>query len=298
MARDLYRRYFWILDTIKRYGSITREQLNDCWLRSSLSDGRPIPRRTFFNYREAIAETFGVDIVFNPATHEYSVEEPEGSADMTRWVLNSMAVTNLLTDSRDISELIFLENIPSARDYLNLAINALKEKQRLGFTYHSYYRNEPTRGVQLEPYFLKIFRQRWYVTGRNVNDKAVKTYALDRMTDVKLLAKTYEIPPTFDAEAYSRDSFGIIFNRSQPRQIVLRVNPGQAKYLRDLPLHPSQQERVTDGCSYFSYTMRLTYDLVQELMSLGTGVTVVEPPELRQMMIDNLRLTLANYENQ
>ncbi|MDE6038873.1 MAG: WYL domain-containing protein [Paramuribaculum sp.] len=42
--------------------------------------------------------------------------------------------------------------------------------------------------------------------------------------------------------------------------------------------------------------MRLTPDLVQELLSMGSAVTVVSPPELRAMMVTQLRDTLANYD--
>ena len=40
MARDLFNRYIWLVDTIRRYGHITRAELNECWMRSKYSDGR------------------------------------------------------------------------------------------------------------------------------------------------------------------------------------------------------------------------------------------------------------------
>lgn len=297
MSRDLYNRYVWILDTLRRYGAITRRELNDLWMRSSLSDGQPIPRRTFFNYREAIEEMFNVNIVFNSSTNEYSVEDIDDNKSMTEWVLNSMAVTNLLNDSREVAGLIVLENIPSARDYLNISINALKERRRMSFTYHSYTRLSPKPGIVIEPYFLKIFRQRWYVTGRVVSDRAVKTYALDRMSDVKLLTEDYVIPDDFDATTYFRDSYGIVVNQGEVKDVVLKVEPRQAKYFRALPLHHSQQETVNDGYSLFSYRLKLSDDFVQELLSYGPKVTVIKPTELRVIVTNSLRESLKNYEN-
>lgn len=297
MSRDLYNRYVWILDTLRRYGAITRRELNDLWMRSSLSDGQPIPRRTFFNYREAIEEMFNVNIVFNSSTNEYSVEDIDDNKSMTEWVLNSMAVTNLLNDSREVAGLIVLENIPSARDYLNISINALKERRRMSFTYHSYTRLSPKPGIVIEPYFLKIFRQRWYVTGRVVSDRAVKTYALDRMSDVKLLTEDYVIPDDFDATTYFRDSYGIVVNQGEVKDVVLKVEPRQAKCFRALPLHHSQQETVNDGYSLFSYRLKLSDDFVQELLSYGPKVTVIKPTELRVIVTNSLRESLKNYEN-
>ena len=71
MSRDLFSRYIWLIDTIKRYGALTREQINQLWIRSSFSNGEPMPRRTFYAYRNAIEELFKVNIECNPSTFEY-----------------------------------------------------------------------------------------------------------------------------------------------------------------------------------------------------------------------------------
>ena len=38
-----------------------------------------------------------------------------------------------------------------------------------------------------------------------------------------------------------------------------------------------------------------TYDLRERLLSHGSGVQVVEPPELKAQIVDELRKALANY---
>ena len=88
MARDMFSRYVWIVDTISRYGRLSRERLNRLWLRSNLSDGRPIPERTFFHYRRAIEDCFHIDIVCD-ANGEYYVRQPEGKRDkaLSNWLL-------------------------------------------------------------------------------------------------------------------------------------------------------------------------------------------------------------------
>ncbi|MDE6038568.1 MAG: WYL domain-containing protein, partial [Paramuribaculum sp.] len=61
--------------------------------------------------------------------------------------------------------------------------------------------------------------------------------------------------------------------------------------------HHSQSEIIGDNYSIFSYNLRLTPDLVQELLSYGPKLTVLAPAELRAMMVDNLRQALDNYED-
>ncbi len=294
MPRDLYSRYIWLVDTIRRYGSMTRREIDECWVNSPFSNGTPLPRRTFFNYRQAIEDTFGLEIKFNPADNTYSIP-PTDSHNVTDWILNSASLTDILGDSREISSPIFLENVPSARQFLPITIQAIKERHPLIIDYHPYTRSNPTTGITLEPYFLKIFRQRWYVTGRNRNENAIKTYALDRVVSAHLSTANYKIPDDFDPEEYFRHSFGIVFNHGEIKDIVLKADYRQAKYLRALPLHHTQEEEVSDSYSIFTYRMRISDDLVSELLSYGPKITVIRPPELRHIITENLRQSLNNY---
>lgn len=297
MAKDLLNRYVWLVDTIRRYGRITRRELDDRWRRSNFSDGDSIlPRRTFYNYRQAIEDLFDINICCDQSTFEYYIaDEDAHNESVTEWLLNSAATNDVLSSSREISGKIFLEDVPSARQHLASVMGALKTSSLIRFDYQPYTRSTPTTGITIEPYFLKIFRQRWYLTGRVTNENRIKTYALDRIGSLTVLSETFVPDPTFDAETYSRDSFGIIFSQGDVKEIVIRTDPRQAKYFRALPLHSSQQESIHDNFSNFSYRMRLTDDLVAELLSYGPRITVMSPPELRAIMRDRLSSALDNY---
>jgi predicted DNA-binding transcriptional regulator YafY len=41
--------------------------------------------------------------------------------------------------------------------------------------------------------------------------------------------------------------------------------------------------------------MKITPDLIQELLSYGNKITVMSPPELRTAMVDALEKALDNY---
>jgi len=268
-------------------------------MRSSFSDGDPLPRRTFYNYRNAIAELFRIDIECNPSTFEYYINDGEGTnmESVTDWLLNTASMSNVLTDARDISDRVFLEDVPSARQYLSPVISAMKECCAIRFGYSPFTRSGAPKPVVLEPYFLKIFKLRWYVTGRNVKEDTIKTYALDRVSDLTITADKFELPHDFDAETYFRDAFGIVFSQGETKKVTIRTDPRQAKYFRALPLHHSQSEMIHDRYSIFNYTLRLTPDFVQELLGYGPRITVLSPPELRAMMISNLKEALENYQS-
>lgn len=298
MPKNMLNTYIWLVDTIRSHGALTREELNRLWVRSPLSNGIPMARRTFYNYRAAIEELFKINIECNSSTFQYYIDgnEDEHKNNVTDWMLNTASISNVLSTARDISHRIFLEDVPSAREFLSPVMSALRENHVITFLYSPYTRSGAGKKVVLEPYFLKIFRQRWYITGRNTVENTIKTYALDRMSALTITTQKFNLPLDFDPETYFRDAFGIVFSQGEVRKVALKVDKQQAKYLRALPLHHSQSEMVDDNYSIFHYNLRLTPDLVQELMSFGPSVTVLSPPELRAMMITRLSETLKNYQ--
>ena len=298
MARNLVNRYVWLVDTISRYGRITLKDLNKAWLRSDISEGKPLARRTFFHYRDGVEEMFDINIQCDKSTFEYYIDDTggENNARLRSWLVDSVSMSGTLSNAHDISERIMLENVPSAREHLPIVLDALKQNRRIRFSYKSYTRSLPTDGIVLEPYFVKIFKQLWYVIGLNVKDNQIKTYALDRMSQLNLLQETFDMPHNIDPSDFFKDCFGIITNKNSAKRIILRVEPTQAKYFRALPLHHSQQEEVHDHYSVFTYKMRITYDLKEELMSHGASIEVLEPKELKLLIRDELEKALKNYQ--
>ncbi|MCD8386938.1 MAG: WYL domain-containing protein [Bacteroidales bacterium] len=298
MTNQHFGRYVWLVDTLKRHGRLTLKEINEKWVLSPLSNNEgAIPRRTFYNYRNAISEMFHIDIECDPATNEYYIaQEDEHLESLTNWLFNSTATSELITSARDVAGRVFIDDVPSAREHLAVILEGLKDNSVVRFDYHPYTRSLPTTGILLEPYFTKIFKQRWYVIGRNVKEDKIKTYALDRMRGAQLMPEHFQLPEDFDPKEYFRYAFGIVVDKGEPRDIEIRTEPMQAKYWRALPLHPSQQEMVQDGYSVFHFRMRVTQDLVTELLSLGSKIEVLKPRELRAIMRDQLRQALAAYD--
>lgn len=298
MARNLINRYVWLVDTISRYGRITLKELNAIWLDNEISEGKPLARRTFFHYRDGVEEMFDINIQCDRSTFEYYIEDVGGetNARLRSWLVDSVSLSGMLSNARDISNRIILENVPSAREHLPIIIDALKQNRRIVFSYRSHKRKLPTNDIVLEPYFVKIFKQLWYVIGLNVNDGVIKTYALDRMSNLNLLRDTFTMPAEVNPSEFFKDCFGIITNQNSAKRIVLRVEPTQAKYLRALPLHSSQMEEVHDNYSLFTYRMRITYDLKEEIMSHGASIEVIEPKELKMLILNELKQAIDNYQ--
>ena len=296
MANNLLTKYIWLLETIQRYGRITRGEISELWATSPYGNGQKMRRRTFYNYREAIEELFGIRIGYNSSTFEYYIENETGGTDLGDWLINSMSVNNMLTDAADVANRIMVEDVPSARQFLPTIINAMKKSLCIEFHYQPFEVGKSRKKIVLEPYFLRLFRQRWYVIGYNNSDHKIKTYSLDRVKIVTILDRPFTMPD-IDVHEFFKDCYGITTSRGNAQYVLLKVEATQAKYLRALPLHSSQQEQICDGYSIFTYKLHLTYDFQQQIMSMGDKVEVVGPPQLRTMVRTSLENSLAKYGN-
>lgn len=281
------RTCLWIVNTFQRRGRLTLRELNELWTETELSGGEGIIARTFFNYRSAIQDLFSIVIECDKSTNTYSIAYRDDDST-TEWLLSSFSVSQLLQQNKDISNRILLEEIPSGQHHLSTIIEAMHSNNVIEITYQRFVEDEP-HSVCVEPYCTKLFHQRWYVVANNIEKKHLQTYALDRISDIKILANTYSIDPNFDAKAFFLNSFGIFASENeQPQRILIRVDATQSKYLRTLPLHHSQKETITnDKFSVFQYYLVPTKDFVFELLSHGAFFEVLEPASLRETMKEN-----------
>lgn len=299
MSTPLFRNYIWLVDTIYRAGSITMEEINRKWLGSELSDGKKIPLRTFHNWRAKVEETFDINIACRKSANEYYIENAEelSGNNLRAWLLNTFTVSNVLQNSAKIKDRVSLENIPSGMQFLTLILESMQENAVLKITYQSYHTAKPAT-FSLSPYFLKLFKQRWYVIGTS-EIKEPRIYALDRIKSVEKTEKKFKKPANLDAETYFTHCYGIINDSEiKPSKITLKISAGQANYARDLPLHHSQKEIETkEEYSVFEYYLKATYDFIQEILKHSAQIEVLTPDSLRQEIKNKLIEAMNQYSS-
>lgn len=279
-------KYVWLVETIYRAKRISLKELNRRWLENDMSDGQEIPERTFHKWRIAVEELFGLDIVNEGrGDYRYYIENADelSNGNLRSWLFNTLSVSTLLQANLGMKERILLEEIPEGKAYLPVIIEAMKENVQLIMTYQSYWRDEE-HTFEVEPYCLKLFRQRWYLVARSVYYNKVLIYSLDRVRQLQATEVRFTYPKDFQPDEYFDGCFGIIAGDGTKVETVrLKASAGQANYLRSLPLHPSQEETErNDAFSIFTLRIRPTFDFIQELLRQGEGVEVLSPVWLRQ----------------
>lgn len=298
-ASEIFRQYIWLTDTIYRSGGISLEELNRQWVRTEMSGGLPMNRLTFNRHKEAIEEIFGLCIECQrKGGYYYYIENKETLKNnhLQHWMLESLSISNMLRESGSLKDRIMLEHIPAGKEYLQTIINAMKQDQKVKMTYRKF---GQTTGYTLivEPYAIKVFKQRWYLLANDYKRQHPSVYALDRVLSLEETEETFTFPSDFDTEKFFKDCYGVLRTDDKPQRIVIRAYVPLTNYLRTLPLHHSQRELAsTPHYAEFELYLRPTFDFRQELLSQGDEVEVLEPAEFREEMKTIAKRIVERYE--
>jgi len=295
---DLFKKYIWLVNTIYRSRGISLADLSERWMQTELSGGLPLSRTTFNRHKDAIEDMFGIIIdCDHNDDYKYYIGNPEVLRENTvqNWMLTTLSVSNLISESMSLQRRIVLENVPSGGHTLQLIIKAMKANRLLSITYRRY-GAATSNTFTLAPYCVKLFHQRWYVLAK-FERGGMAVFSLDRIEALEQLAETFTVDEQFDATAFFSECFGVVVgDGSRPVRIVLRAYGNEPNYMRDLPIHPSQRELTTeDGHTDFELTLRPTSDFKAHLLSRGEWVQVLEPQSLADEIVEWHQKAIERY---
>ena len=274
---------------------MTLDELNERWVREEVAEGNPLSRSTFNRHRDAILDMFGVIIDCDvKGGYQYFIANREVLDDdsLERWMLSTMTVGGVLSDSISLKDRIILENVPAGEEFLQTIIRAIKSGKKILMTYQRFGAESYEKVVA--PYALKLFHQRWYMLSFTGRHYAI--YSLDRMQTVCLTDEDFEMPKDFSPQDYFAEYFGVLTVEIPMAHVVVRTYGKTSNYFRTLPLHQSQRAvAVTADYTDFSFDIRPTADFLGELLSYDSGLEVLEPQELRQQMQRQVEAMLQRY---
>jgi len=234
--------------------------------------------RTFQRDIREIRNMFGIDISYCRSQKGYYIAQSEFENMNFQRMMEAFDMFNSLNLAQDLQPYVHLEN-RRAQGTENIygLLHAIKNRK--------FWEDLPSNR-SVDPFALKEFKNRWYVVSRDTGDGLVKSFALDRLSDLEITGKSFDYPKEFDIKEKYRHFFGIIspFNL-KPEKVVLSFDSVQGKYIKSQPLHHSQKVlKDNDKELRIQLNVCVTYDFIQELLSHGERVRVVEPVGLVHTM--------------
>lgn len=283
----------WIIDTIRRARKISLADIQRKWIRYEIDEGNELPDRTFHKLKATAKERYNVEIKSEKKKgYPYYIANPEifDNGSVESWILGNMMLSNSMMQYQSLMPRVQFEYVPSAQKHLTTVFDAMGESRQLEFDYFKY-NSEEFHPHVIAPYFLKLFHQRWYVAGWEVNQKMIKVFCLDRIHAPSILDATFEMPEDIKIENVFEGRYGVF--SADPKEpiehIRLKFTPFMAHYISALPLHHTQIREVTnDGSDIFAYDMCIDPELVNALLSYGPEVEVLAPASLRDIMREKI----------
>lgn len=239
-------------------------------------------KRTLQRDIREIRNTFGIDIEYSTKSKGYFISQSEMENMNFQRMIEAFDMFNSLNLAQDLTPFIHLEKRrPQGTENLYGILHAIKNKFQIKFSYQKFWEDEISQRT-VEPYALKEFKNRWYILAKDSKDGNIKSFALDRLTNLEITNRTFESPKTYNIEESYRYCFGIISpTDEEPQEIILSFDPFQGKYIKTLPLHDTQQVLI-DNEDELQIKLKLcvTHDLIMELLSFGDNMKVLQPKSL------------------
>jgi predicted DNA-binding transcriptional regulator YafY len=163
---------------------------------------------------------------------------------------------------------------------------AMDEGQTVQIDYFTASKNTASQGRRIDPYFFAKRQRAWMLVAYCHQRQKPITFALTRISRVEPCPEEYfTLPDDLDPERFFRASLGAI-TEGETYELRLLVEAPQALYFRERLYHDTQQieEQRPDGRLVVSYELEGLDDMRSFCQSWGTGLTVLAPPALRELL--------------
>ena len=181
-----------------------------------------------------------------------------------------------------------------AGDQFKLAVTALVERRQLRFAYRARGDGRQSRRTA-SPQRLVFYQNHWYLDALDEGKQALRTFALDRLSDIKLLNDPATDVDESQLDAELLPSYGI-FSGKPSHWARLLFTKERARWVADELWHSDQiGKTLPDG----SYELKLPYsdprELLGEILRHGPHVKALAPVALRQQVAEALAQAHRQY---
>lgn len=167
---------------------------------------------------------------------------------------------------------------------------AIIECKMIRFHYHTRYSQDGKSAKntrEADPYAMLHYGDAWYLIGHCHLRRDIRNFRLDRVSDLRLLNKTFDRPPGFRLEPPEDDQRNLKVVALFSREAAPWVRESRSYYVDSM-------EEVADGL-LVTMRVRVENEIWQWLFSWGSQVRVLEPESLRRRLVTEAGKILENY---
>lgn len=171
---------------------------------------------------------------------------------------------------------------------------SLFRRRRLEIVYHGRRRDDVSRRT-ISPQRLTAYRDRWYLDAWCHRAEGLRSFALERIREVKLLDEDAREIDRADLARDLDQAFGI-FSGPAEHEAVLRFSEEASRWAADESWHAQQSGCwLDDGRYELTVPFGRSRELIMEILRYGADVEVVSPGFLREAVSKQLETALGRY---
>jgi len=296
MSKLIYfKRYLYIIDRLRSHNCdfkdlqkhIIRKLENE-----DIDTNFEYSVRTFERDKKDILDIFGIVLNYNRKDKTYSIDEEEIEDQSITRIMDAFSIHHALQEGNKLSPSVFLEKRKSSgTENIHGIIYAIQNLYITKFTHQKHWDDFSTNR-EVYPIAIKESHQRWYLIALDKKDDKVKTFGLDRISNLNVTGTKFK-PIKYNVEKEFQHAFGVE-TYSPAEKVVLEFVNKQGNYIKTFPLHESQKIiKENDDTLLLEIFIHTTNDLVMELLKYGADAKVISPIML-QKEIKNKILQMKN----
>ena len=299
MSKLIYfKRYLYVIDRLRSRSSNFTE-LQAYVIRKLENEDIDTPFeysiRTFERDKKDILTLFGISIEYNRKDKAYYIDEDEIEDQSVTRMIDAFSIHHALQEGNKLSPSVFLEKRKSlGTENIHGIIHAIQNGVMLKFTHQKHWEDDITQR-EVKPIAIKESQQRWYLIAWDKKDEKIKTFGLDRISDL-IITDTKFKPIPYNVEKEFKHAFGVETNEKEEK-ILLEFTRQQGNYIKSFPLHESQRILKEDEESiWVEIYIHPTNDIKMELLKYGSNVKVVSPISLQNEMKNRISEMIKLYQ--
>lgn len=298
MKRDLFRRYVWLIETIRHSGKITFDEISYLWTKSPVNeDGAPLALRTFHNHRDAIENLFGIRIFCDRSDHHrYYVDTTMGLDRLKIWMLQTLSLSDMIMEEAAVESRVLLDMTPDEKFGIISVIEAMKDNNLVDIEYINF-ESENAERLTVAPYCVRFFNRCWYLLAREPENGQMLVFDLSRVKKLTVSDRKFTYELDFDPSEFFKNYYGVdVDSTGSPEDIRLKVTGKTRDELHHIRLHHSQEELESgDGYTIFGYRFVPGEHFKRTVLAMGPEVEVLAPENFRQVMSKCISEMAGNY---
>lgn len=211
---------------------------------------------------------------------------------------SSEDAAQILTDAEKLVTVLDLKLADHSRhlEIIRTMQWALLKKKQVTGTYLTPYAEKPV-SLRLHPYRLALVKQAWYVIARPTDAEQPRTYRVSRFKTLRLTNAAAETPDDFDLRTYFGHAWSV-YRGKQTYDVVIVFTKEAAPLVTETTWHHSQQVRKNrDGSILLTFRVDGLEEILWWVLGWTGRAKVLNPPELRSMLLKQLREAIVVNEN-